>query len=412
MRNSLLSLICSLAILISGCNSSALQSDSTVKVGAEVLLDNHLEELQGKRVGLVMNPTARVGDSHMLDTLLARDVNVTALFAPEHGFRGDVGAGEKIEDGIDQATGLPVFSLYGETRTPTKEMLNEVDVLLFDMQDVGARFYTYNATLGNIIEAAAPEGVSVWVLDRPNPAGGDFISGWMLQPKHESFVGAYPIPMAHGMTLGELARMMVGEQWIDNAADADVRVISMEGWQRSMLWPDTKLEWIPPSPNLPTFEHAFVYLGTVLFEGANISEGRGTSDPFLKIGAPGTKLTTSHIAPLRRKFAGVNIERISFIPESLPGKAPNPKFEGERCHGIEIQVTDFSKFDPVELGVELMAVMMDATPDAELNNFMQRLSGIDKKDFLEQLNDEAFRENWNQTAERFSEDRVPYLLYE
>lgn len=402
-------LFCCLSILISGCNFA--QVEPSVKVGAEVLLAEHLDELEGKRVGLVMNPTARVGNSHMLDTLLARDVNVTALFAPEHGFRGDVGAGEKIEDGVDQATGLPVFSLYGETRTPTPEMLEEVDLLLFDMQDVGARFYTYNATMGNIIEAAAPEDVAVWVLDRPNPAGGNYISGWMLEPQHESFVGAYPIPMAHGMTLGELAKMMVGEQWIDNASDASVKVIPMEGWQRSMLWPDTGLEWIPPSPNLPTFQHAFVYLGTVLFEGANISEGRGTSDPFLKIGAPDTKLTTSHIAPLRRKFAGVNIERISFTPESMPGKAPNPKFEGERCHGVEIQVTDFSRFDPVELGVELMATMMDATPDAELNDFIQRLSGIDKADFLEQLNDD-YRDNWDKTAEEFAETREQYLLYE
>lgn len=375
------------------------------------MLDEHLDELEDKRVGLVMNPTARVESTHMLDTLLARDVNITALFAPEHGFRGDLGAGETIEDGTDQATGLPVFSLYGETRTPTPEMLEQVDLLIFDMQDVGARFYTYNATMGNIIGAAAAEDVPVWILDRPNPAGGNFISGWMLQEQHKSFVGAYPIPMAHGMTLGELAKMMVGEQWIDNAEKANVRIIPMQGWERSMIWPDTGLEWIAPSPNLPTFHHAFVYLGTVLFEGANISEGRGTSDPFLKIGAPSTKLTTSHIAKLRRQFSGVNIERISFIPESIPGKALNPDFEGERCHGVQIQVTDPRAFNPVELGASVLSVMMDATPEASFNDFIQKLSGVDKSVLVEDLESENYIQKWEQTAEEFSELRANYLLY-
>lgn len=387
-------------------------SQAPVKVGAHVLLDDHLHELNDKRVGLVMNPTARVEDAHMLDTLLARDVNVTALFAPEHGFRGDVGAGETIEDGIDQATGLPVFSLYGKNRTPTPEMLQKVDVLLFDMQDVGARFYTYNATMGNIIEAAAAENVPVWVLDRPNPAGGNLVSGWMMHEKHQSFVGAYPIPMVHGMTLGELAKMMVGERWIKNANQAEVRVIPMQGWKRSMKWPDTGLDWIPPSPNLPTFDHAFVYLGTVLFEGANISEGRGTSDPFLKVGAPGTKLTSSHIAKLRRKFSGVNIERISFRPESMPGKSLHPDFEGEQCHGIELQVTNPKAFNPVELGAELLATVLDATPGAKLNDYIQKLSGIDKSVLLDELENRTYLDSWKRTAKLFRKQRAKYLIYE
>lgn len=410
MRAISLILFLSFGLLFQGCG--AMQFEPTVKVGAEVLLDNYLPELENKRVGLVMNPTARVGDSHMLDTLIARDVNITALFAPEHGFRGDVGAGETIEDGIDQETGLPVFSLYGQTRTPTPEMLDEVDLLLFDMQDVGARFYTYNATLGNIIEAAAAHNVSVWVLDRPNPAGGDYISGWMMEEQHQSFVGQYPIPMAHGMTLGELAHMMVGEQWIEHAEEADIKVISMEGWERSMKWPETGLEWIPPSPNLPTFKHAFIYLGTVLFEGINISEGRGTADPFLKVGAPGTKLTTNHISELRRSFSGVNIERITFIPESIPGKAINPNFEGERCQGLEIKVTDATRVNPIALGVKVLSVMVDATPAAEFNDYIPKLSGIDTSVLVSQLKGEKYLDIWEQTAQRFSEQRAEYLLYE
>ena len=397
--------------MLGGC-TDILSQKPQVSVGAHVLLENHLNELQNKRVGLVMNPTARVEGSHMVDTLLARNINVTALFAPEHGFRGDVGAGETIEDGIDQSTGLPVFSLYGETRIPSPKMLENVDILLFDIQDVGARFYTYNATMGNIIEAAAAENIPVWILDRPNPAGGDLISGWMIQPDHQSFVGQYPIPMVHGLTLGELAKMMIGEQWIDNADQNDVRVIPMEGWNRSMKWNDTGLQWIPPSPNLPTFYHAYVYLGTVLFEGTTLSEGRGTDNPFLRIGSPDTKLTTSHIAQLRRQFSGVNIERRSFTPVSMPGKAPNPKFQEKRSHGVAIQVTNVRSFNPVKLGVELLSTMLDATPDANLKDFIQKLSGINQDDLLQQIRDQSYNKTWEETASSFREQRKPYLIYD
>ena len=400
--------ICS-SLILWGCNLT--HSQPTVKVGAHVLLDNHLKEIEDKRVGLVMNPTARVEGSHMLDTLLARDVNITALFAPEHGFRGDIGAGETIEDGIDQSTGLPVFSLYGKTRIPTPKMLEKVDMLLFDIQDVGGRFYTYNATLGNIIEAAAAMDIPVWVLDRPNPAG-DLISGWMIQEKHHSFVGKYPIPMVHGMTLGELAKMMVGEQWVKNAKQATVRVIPMKGWKRTMKWSETGLNWIPPSPNLPSFYHAYVYLGTVLFEGTTISEGRGTDNPFLRVGSPQTNLTTSHIAKLRRQFSGVNIERRTFTPEAIPGKALNPKFEGQRCNGIAIQVTNPDAFNPVVLGVELLSTILDATPNASLNEYMPKLSGIDNAMLKEQLEHDTYSNNWKKTATEFKKKRKQYLLYE
>jgi len=412
MRVILPFLLLVISIISQGCDGVHSQSRPPVKVGAKVLLEKHLTELKGKRVGLVMNPTARVNGSHMLDTLLSRNVNVTALFAPEHGFRGDAGAGETIENGVDQATGVPVFSLYGKTRKPTSEMLDKVDLLLFDMQDVGARFYTYNATLGNVIEAAAAQGVPVWILDRPNPAGGNYISGWMMKEEHQSFVGKYPIPMAHGMTLGELAKMMVGEGWIDNAEKAQVRVIPMEGWKRSMKWPDTGLSWFPPSPNLPTFAHAFVYLGNVFFEGTNISEGRGTPDPFLTIGAPSTKLTAKQIADLNDEFSGIKVKRATFTPKSIPGKALHPDFEGQECHGVKIQVTNPNKLYPIAFGAHLLKVMLDATPDAHLNDYIQKLSGIDKKELLKQLKDGSYRKNWKRTARKFANERKPYLLYD
>ncbi|MEX0823422.1 MAG: DUF1343 domain-containing protein, partial [Balneolaceae bacterium] len=261
--------------------SESAQQNKIVRTGAEILISDHLDELDGKRMGLVMNPTARIGTTHVLDTLLALDANITALFAPEHGFRGEAGAGEKIEDGTDQASGLPVFSLYGDTRKPTPEMMNAVDILIFDMQDVGARFYTYISTLGLVLEAASESGTPVWILDRPNPLGGNYVSGWVLEEEFKSFVGAYPIPIAHGLTMGELGLMIAGEGWMDFENKPELRVIKMNGWSRNMIWPDTGLPWVSPSPNLARFDQAFIYPGMVYFEGTTLSEGRGTEDPFL-----------------------------------------------------------------------------------------------------------------------------------
>ena len=390
------------------CDAAVDRQNQPVMTGAEVLIEYHLDELEELRVGLVMNPTARIGETHMLDTLLAREVNVTALFAPEHGFRGEAGAGERIEDGVDQATGLPVFSLYGETRKPTEEMLYEVDILLFDMQDVGARFYTYNATLGLVLEAAAEHDVPVWVLDRPNPIGGEYISGWILEPEFESFVGMYPIPVAHGMTLGELGGMVIGENWIDFEYPPDYRVIEMKGWQREMLWPETGLEWFPPSPNLPTFEHAYVYLGTCFIEGTTLSEGRGTDNPFLLLGSPGTEFDEFDLEQLQADLLGIEIEKVQFTPESIPGKALNPKHEGEECTGIRIRVTDYDYLDPVDAGLRIMAFLMRHSPDAETNDFLYRLAGT--KEIDQFINGSNIY--WDFNTEPFKGQRQAYLLYD
>ncbi|MEX1010766.1 MAG: DUF1343 domain-containing protein [Balneolaceae bacterium] len=380
-----------------------------VQTGSERLLSDYLHELEGHRVGLVMNPTARVGEVHMLDTLLSLEVNVTALFAPEHGFRGEAGAGEQIEGGVDLTTGLPVFSLYGETRQPTPEMLGEVDLLLFDMQDVGARFYTWNSTLGLLLEAAADHGVPVWVLDRPNPAGGEYVSGWVMEDSLRSFVGRYPIPIAHGMTLGELARMMVGESWIETEGGRapDLRVIEMRGWSREMLWHDTGLPWIAPSPNLPSFEHAYVYLGTCLVEGTTLSEGRGTDDPFLTIGSPTTRIGVEELAVLEAQIPGMELELADFTPISLPGKALYPKHEGVVNHGIRIMVTDFDRYRPVEAGLRLLTFLMERSEGAEVLPFFYRLSG--SPDALRLVSGETSEPEFG--LEGFMERRARYLLY-
>ena len=404
----ILYLILFLTVTFISCNESEPVDDQLVRTGAEMFIENHLHELEGKRVGLVMNPTARIGDVHMLDTLLARNVNVEALFAPEHGFRGEAGAGEIIEDGIDQESGLPVFSLYGETRKPTPEMLDHVDLLIFDMQDVGARFYTYIATLGLVIEAAADVDVPVWVLDRPNPAGGDYVSGWLMEDEFQSFVGPYPIPIAHGLTMGEIANMMVGERWIDYENDPEIRVIEMEGWAREMKWPETGLEWVAPSPNLPTFEHAYVYLGTVFYEGTTLSEGRGTDNPFLIMGDPTTNLSEEDLARLRNLSESLRIEPIEFTPVSIPGVAPSPKHEGAISYGVRITTLDYD-FDPVVKGLEIFSIIMNATEEYELRSFLYRLAGSREIDNV--LSSEFDVSELRFELDEYKEQRAPYLLY-
>jgi len=394
--------------LLLSCNSRrADQSVKQVKTGGEILIEHHLDELTGKKVGLVMNQTARIDGTHMLDTLVSLGIDVTAILAPEHGFRGEVERGKSVQNEVDESTGVPIYSLYGETRKPTGEMLKNVDLLLFEIQDVGARFYTFNVTMGRVLESAAEHGVEVWVLDRPNPAGGEYVAGWVLEDPFKSFVGAYPVPVAHGMTLGELAKMIVGEQWIDFESPPQLRVFPMENWKRSMKWPDTGLPWLAPSSNLPTFEHAFLYLGTVFFEGTNISEGRGTPDPFLNIGSPQTAIPDTALQRLRNAYPALEIERTTFVPRSMPGKALHPKYEGEKCTGVNISVNSYHNLDPVRFGYDLLTTVMNATPDGRYIDFIENLSGVglDK-------DTGTLPSSWEEEVQSFREKRRKYLIYE
>jgi uncharacterized protein YbbC (DUF1343 family) len=384
---------------------------AVIKVGAKVLIQEYLDELDGRNIGLVMNPTARVDGVHMLDTLIALGLPVKALFAAEHGFRGSQGAGEIIQDGLDEATGLPVFSLYGATKKPTAQMLEDIDVLLFDMQDVGARFYTYNSTMKYVIEAAAEQGIEVWILDRPNPLGGDYVAGWVLEPEYNSFVGTYPIPIAHGLTLGELAQMALGEDWYETDAKVNLRVIPMSGWQREMKWNDTQLEWVPPSPNLPTFEHAYAYIGTCFFEGTTLSEGRGTEHPFLMMGGESTTLNDD--VSLWGNY-GVRLQPMQFTPVSIPGKALRPKGEGLLLHGI-LWENSLDHPDPLTVGLRMMQWLMEQSPEATYKDYLYLLAGTDKIDELSRkrinLNTDSLDIDWGSNFESFKEKRRNYLLY-
>ncbi|MEX2399382.1 MAG: DUF1343 domain-containing protein [Rhodothermales bacterium] len=391
-----------------------------MRTGAQVLADRGFDLLGGRRVGLIVNHTARVGDDHLVDLVAAQpDVELAALFGPEHGLRGEADAGEQVADGRDARTGVPIFSLYGRTRKPTAEMLDGVDVLVFDIQDVGARFYTYISTMGLAMQAAAENDVAFVVLDRPNPLGGNYVSGFLLEEGLESFVGRYPIPMAHGMTVGELARMIQGEAMLAGLEDLDLRVVAVERWRRDMLWPETGLPWIAPSPNIPDFETALVYPGAVLFEATSASEGRGTREPFKQVGATWADGTALAATLNARRLPGVRFEPAEFVPESIEGMAGRPKLEGETVRGIRYVVTQPEAFEPVETGVHVLEAFYVQAAGLGVDDYVSRpewlarLSGT--QHLLELLRErtspELIVERWAGDVARFREARRPYLLY-
>ncbi len=393
---------------------------AAVKVGAHVLADDAFSELEGMRVGLIVNHTAVVDTTHLADLIhQAPGVEVTALFGPEHGIRGSADAGEKVEDGRDVATGAPIYSLYGSTRKPTTEMLRDVDALVYDIQDVGARFYTYISTLGLSMQAAAEKGIPFYVLDRPNPLGGEYVAGFLMEDQHQSFVGQYPIPAVYGMTVGELAAMITGEGLMPGVAETDLHVITMQGWERGMLWPETGLPWIPPSPNIPDFETALAVAGTVLFEAVSASEGRGTETPFTLLGAPWADGSALADTLNGRHLPGVTFEEAAFTPRSIEGMSSDPKLKGESLQGIRIVITDPNAFRPVGTGIHILHAFFQEAERQGAEAFVSRPEWLAKLSGSERLLDMLragaspadIIESWKSEVAEFRERQAPYLLY-
>jgi uncharacterized protein YbbC (DUF1343 family) len=316
-----------------------------VRLGLERLLESH--DLDGQRVGIVCNPASVDGDlRHIVDRLSGHPrVSLGAIFGPQHGFRSDVQE-NMIETGHarDEARRVPIYSLYSDTREPTADMLRDLDVLVIDLQDVGTRIYTYIYTMANCLTAARAHGVKAIVCDRPNPIGGVAVEGPMLVRGFESFVGQYPIPMRHGMTIGEVARLF-NEHF---GLGANLEVVGMEGWRRDMYADDTGLPWVLPSPNMPTVDTAVVYPGTVLFEGTNVSEGRGTTKPFEIVGAPWLVADRFADAMNRLDLPGVRFRPVVFEPTFH-------KHACVSCGGCQIHVRERAAFRPAETGVALIA---------------------------------------------------------
>ena len=363
-----------------------------LKLGAE-RTELYLEQLAGKRLGLVVNHSSRLTDRHLVDVLLAKNLSVTAIFAPEHGFRGTADAGHQLKNHTDPDTGLPVYSLYGKNKKPSAEQLSEVDMLIFDIQDVGVRFYTYISTLHYVMEAAAAHGKTVMVLDRPNP-NGDYVDGPILEAEQRSFVGLHPIPIVHGLTVAELARMIKGEGWISGAESLDLRVIPMANYNHITRYHLP----VKPSPNLPNRQAVRLYPSLGLFEGTQVSVARGTDFPFQAIGFP---------LPTAGSF--------TFKPQARPG-ALHPPYQNTLCYGRDLRQQRPVPYLNLEPLISFYQAYQKAFPEhAEdfFNPFFNRLAGTErlKAQILAGQSATRIRQSWQEDLQAYRQLRKTYLLY-
>jgi uncharacterized protein YbbC (DUF1343 family) len=350
--------------------------------------------LKGKKIGILANQTSTIGKVHLVDSLVRAGIKINRIFAPEHGFRGEAANGETVVDGRDLATGIQVVSLYGQKLKPKKEDLENLDLIIYDIQDVGVRFYTYLTSLHYLMEACAENNVPLIVLDRPNP-NGNFIDGPILDSTQKSIVGMHPIPIVHGMTLGELALMINGEGWLPNKEKCQLTVIPVFRWDHNTRY----ILPIAPSPNLQTPESVTAYPTMGLFEGTTVSMGRGTDHPFECFGAPWLK-------------AG----RYLFVPKNIPGKTINPPFLNDTCRGFLI--TDFAKnymIDLRSLYIEWLVLLVQECPDKSkfFNSYFDKLAGTSqlREQLLGGKSETQIRESWKKGLEEFEHRRKPYLLY-
>ena len=355
--------------------------------------DNYLHLLEGKSVGVVANQTSLIGETHLVDSLISLGVNVKRIFTPEHGFRGAADAGAKVTGGKDERTGIEIASLYGKTKKPTPEMLNDIDIMLFDLQDVGVRFYTYISTLTYVMEACAEQDIHVVVLDCPNP-NGYYIDGPVLKPENRSFVGMHPVPVVYGMTIGEYGKMVNGEGWLKDGIHCELTVVGVPGYDRNAIY---ELP-VKPSPNLPNWEAVYLYPSLCFFEGTIVSVGRGTDKPFQIFGHP----------DMRGDY--------SFTPESKAG-ASKPMFEGQRCRGLDL--TEYAhgySVNPAQLQLEWL---IDAYRQLTEKNYLfftkyfNNLAGdsILKQQIENGKSANGIRASWESDLESFKAIRSKYLIY-
>lgn len=414
----ILSFFCFL-IMFTFLNCPSQKQTTKFQLGSEVLLQEKLDLIKGKRVGIVTNQTGVDSKgNHIIDLLYnVPDVKLVALFCPEHGIRGDYEGGANIDNHVDEKTNVPIYSIYGETNKPLPEMLKNIDVLIFDIQSVGVRFYTYISTMSLCMEAAAENGIPFIVLDRPNPINGEIVEGPVLDPQYISFVGIHPIALRYGMTMGELAKMFNEEGWLADSVRADLQVVKMKNWSRDSWWDELGLKWIKPSPNMPSSLAALVYPGTGLLETCNISEGRGTDIPFINIGAPWLDNVSIKSILEQENIHGINIDTISFVPVDMPGAAMNPTYEGENCKGLIFNVTDPHHFESVAFGIHLICAIKKLHPDKLQWNSERSpliLFGNDStpKKIKQGVAAGEIIQSWQADLEKFNIIRSKYLLYE
>jgi uncharacterized protein YbbC (DUF1343 family) len=370
----------------------APEKELLVRVGAERTVE-YLPLLIGKRIGIVANHTSMINETHLVDSLLGLNLDVVRVFSPEHGFRGNADAGERVKSNIDKTTGIPIVSLYGKNKKPTAHQLEDLDLIIFDIQDVGVRFYTYISTMSYVMEACAESNKKVIVLDRPNP-NGHFVDGPLLEKKHQSFVGLHPVPIAHGMTIGEYAKMANGQGWLHNGISCDLTVIKAENYDHNTFYTLP----IKPSPNLPNMSSIYLYPSLCLFEGTPVSIGRGTSTPFQVIGHPLIKSNA-----------------YSFTPKSMSG-AKSPRLEGEECKGYNLSnfETNYTK-EQGRINLSWLINIYNEYPEKKgfFTKMFLLLSGTDLlQQQLEQgVSEAAIYTSWQQGLTDFKVIRKQYLLY-
>lgn len=396
MKNIMILLLSFYFFALHSCTGKT--SNAEIKQENEIIVaaqrfDSYLHLFEDKNIGVVSNQTSLIQDSHLVDTLLSLGIRIKKVFAPEHGFRGDAEAGETIGDMVDEKTGIPIISIYGKNRKPTKENLSGLDIMVFDIQDVGVRFFTYISTLHYVMESCAENNVPVVVLDRPNP-NGFYVDGPIMEEEHTSFVGMHPVPIVYGMTIGEYAKMINGEGWLKNANKCELTIIPCENYKHSSYY---NLP-IKPSPNLPTMRSVYLYPSTALFEGTVINEGRGTKNPFEVFGHP--------------DFAGGNY---SYVPESIPGMSTNPKLKGKKCFGMDLRdiSIDFFK-DKKEIQLEWLVLAYDSTKTEKFFiPFFENLSGTKnlREQIISKTEIKKIKASWEKGLQEFKSIREKYLIY-
>ena len=354
--------------------------------------DSYFSSLGGDRaIGVVANASSMIGEKHLIDSMISAGINVKKIFAPEHGFRGEAEAGEFIQNTIDEKTGLPIISLYGNQKKPSSKEMSGLDVIVFDIQDIGIRFFTYISTLHYMMESCAKEGIPLLVLDRPNP-NGDYIDGPVLDLSFRSFVGMNPIPIVYGMTIGELARMINGEGWLRNGMKCELTIIPLDGYTHSTpVILDRE-----PSPNLPNTQSIRLYPSLCLFEATDISVGRGTDFPFQVIGFP---------APIFGNF--------TFVPQAIPGKSIHPLHKGDTCYGIDLRRDSLHTRFTLKFILDFYHLSNWGEKFFKRPDFFDKLAGSSllRSQILDGLDENQIRESWQPQLQEFMLKRKPYLLY-
>ena len=356
--------------------------------------EEYLSILKGKKVGLVVNQTSRIGKAYLVDYLKKKGIDVKLIFAPEHGFRGDNEAGAEIKNGVDQKTKIPIKSLYGDTKKPSKEDIQSLDILLFDIQDVGCRFYTYISTLHYVMEACAENKKPLLILDRPNP-NGFYVDGPILKREFSSFVGMHPVPIVHGLTIAEYAQMINGEHWLKDSVVCELKIVKVKGYSHDFKY----ILPVPPSPNLNTMEAVYLYPTLCLFEGTPVSIGRGTENPFTLIGMPGFKKGN-----------------YCFTPKPIKGKSENPPQNGKECCGYDLKhfANDFI-VNSRQIYLFWLTGFYNESDDKSkfFTSFFDKLAGSDqlRLKIIEGKSDKQIRDSWQTDLKEFKIKRIKYLLY-